>query len=48
MYAGLWRHARSLTVGAVCVALSVAGHLSAVAAHRTWRTRRWRPSASPS
>ena len=27
MYAGLWRHARSLTVGAVCVALSVAGHL---------------------
>ena len=28
MYAGLWRHARSLTVGAVCVALSVAGHLA--------------------
>ena len=28
MYAGPWRHARSLTVGAVCVALSVAGHLA--------------------
>src|SRR4051794_24834805 len=28
MYAGPWRHARSLTVGAVCVALSLAGHLA--------------------
>ena len=28
MYAGRWRHVRSLTVGAVCVALSVAGHLA--------------------
>jgi hypothetical protein len=28
MYAGPWRHVRSLTVGAVCVALSVAGHLA--------------------
>jgi hypothetical protein len=28
MYAGPWRHVRSLTVGALCVALSVAGHLA--------------------
>ena len=28
MYAGPWRHVRSLTVSATCVALSAAGHLA--------------------
>jgi hypothetical protein len=28
MYSGPWRHVRSLTVSATCVALSVAGHLA--------------------
>jgi hypothetical protein len=28
MYAGPWRHARSLTVSATCVALAAAGHLA--------------------
>ena len=45
MYAGPWRHVRSLTVSATCVALSAAGHLAGGGVPARSRPRQGRRAA---